>query len=114
MGLTSLIYPERVKRTLARLAVVMLLALPAASRPRQDTVPQDAPAKANIFSGIVTAVSPNSITVNRKGLGPDSVTHTFAMDGNTRVEGKLRVRAKVTVLFAATDEGMLAVRIIVR
>lgn len=102
------------KCTLARLAVVLLLALPAASGPRQDTLPQNAVAKANIFSGIVTAVSQSAVTVNRKGLGPDSVTHTFAIDGNTRVEGKLRVRAKVTVLFAATDEGMLAVRIIVR
>ena len=59
-------------------------------------------------------MSQNSITVNRKGLGPDSVTHTFAIDGTTRIEGKLKPRAKVTVMYAATDDGMLAVRIIVR
>ena len=99
---------------LARLAVVLLLALPAVSGPRQDSPPQDAAAKANIFSGMVTALSPSSVTVNRKGLGPDSVSRLFTIDSNTRVEGKLRVRAKVTVLFATTEDGMLAVRIIVR
>ena len=99
---------------IACLAMVCLIALPAAAWSRQDPVAQDAAKKTSIFSGIVTAVSPTSVTVNRKGLGPDSVTNTFAIDGETRVEGKLRARAKVTVVYAATEDGMLAIRIIVR
>ncbi|HCC57371.1 MAG TPA: hypothetical protein DEQ47_08915 [Solibacterales bacterium] len=99
---------------LARLAVVLLLALPAAGWAYQPPMPQETGARTAIFSGIVTAVSESSVTVNRKGLGLDSVTHTFAIDAKTRIEGKLRPRAKVTVMYAATDDGMLAVRIIVR
>lgn len=97
---------------LARFAVVLLLALHPAWA--HQPPPAEDSAQTAIFSGIVTAVSASSITVNRKGLGPDSVTRTFAIDANTRIEGKLRPRAKVTVMYAATDDGMLAVRIIVR
>ncbi len=100
---------------LARLALVLWMALPAAGFTHQAAAPQqEAARKTAIFSGIVTSVSDTSITVSRKGLGPDSVTNTFAIDGNTRIEGRLRPRAKVTVEYAATDDGMLAVRIIVR
>jgi hypothetical protein len=104
-----------VKRNLlARIAVVFLMALPMPGSPHQSPVPEDAPKKTSNFSGIVIEVSPGSITVNRKGLGPDSVTNTFSIDGNTRVEGRLRPRAKVTVVYTDGEAGKLAVRIIVR
>lgn len=99
---------------LAGLAVVLLLALPAASWTHQPPVAEDTASRTAIFSGIVITVSTTSVTVNRKGLGLDSVTHTFALDANTRIEGKLRPRAKVTVMYSETDDGLLAVRIIVR
>ena len=99
---------------LGRLAVVFLMALPMAGTTHQNPAPEDAAKKTSNFSGIVTLVSPDSITVSRKGLGPDSVTNKFTMDGKTRVEGKLRPHAKVTVVYADTEAGMLAIRIIVR
>jgi hypothetical protein len=99
--------------------VLTFLLLPLVSAPRTG---QDPPAattnsderKADFFSGIVTEVSQSSVTVHRKGLGQDAATHTFSIDGNTRVEGKLKPHAKVTVRFVSGDQGLVAVHIIVR
>lgn len=52
--------------------------------------------------------------MNRKGFGKDSVTRTFVIDRATKVEGRLRVKAKVTVRYAASGDGERAVHIIVR
>ena len=97
---------------------MLLLALPGAEG--GTALVQDPPAaeegstKTDFFSGIVTELSQTSVTVNRKGIGQDSATHTFTIDSKTRVEGKLRVRAKVTVRFVSDEQGLVAVHIIVR
>ena len=81
----------------------------------QGPVPKAAePASHDFFSGAITALNPDSITVIRKGLGKDSVTRTFVVDSATTIEGRLRVKAKVTVRFAPSDNGDRAVHIIVR
>jgi hypothetical protein len=67
------------------------------------------------FSGTVTKLTPDSVTVVRKLPGHDAVTREFMRDEETRVEGKLRERARVTVRYrAAEDGGFAAVYIIVR
>ncbi len=97
------------------IALSLPFAAAANARPGQDPAPAaEAPAQADFFSGIVTEFSANSLTVNRKGIGQDSATHTFVIDTNTRVEGKLKVRAKVTVRFISGEQGLVAVHIIVR
>lgn len=100
-------------------AVLMLSLFPRVGAPLglQDPPPAAAEAdqgKADFFSGIVTELSQSSVTVNRKGLGQDATTHTFAIDGNTRIEGRLKPHAKVTVRFVSGDQGLVAVHIIVR
>ena len=88
-----------------------------ATRPAysQEPVPKTAePVSHNFFSGTITIANPDSITVVRKGLGKDSVTRTFIVDSATTIEGRLRVKAKVTVRFAAGENGDRAVHIIVR
>ena len=97
---------------------MLLLALPRGAG--GTALLQDPPAaedgsnKTDFFSGIVTELNQTSLTVNRKGIGQDSATHTFTIDAKTRVEGKLRVRAKVTVRFVSDEQGLVAVHIIVR
>ncbi|MDQ6679117.1 MAG: hypothetical protein M3Z09_17675 [Acidobacteriota bacterium] len=70
----------------------------------------------DFFSGNVVSVSATVLTVNRKGLGKDtSETRTFTIDGSTKVEGKLKPQAHVTVRFVADENGgARAVHIIVR
>ena len=67
------------------------------------------------FSGTVTDVKPDSLTVVRKLPAKDPVTRTFAIDEKTTVEGRIRENARVTVRYGLQEDGSLkAVHIIVR
>jgi hypothetical protein len=74
------------------------------------------PAPANdIFSGTVTAFLPESVTVVRKVPAHPDEFRQFIIDKDTKVEGKLRVNARVTVRFKADSGGAIrALRVIVR
>ncbi len=85
-----------------------------AAAAQQAPVPRPTPPSSQFFSGTVTAFSSESITVVRRGFGKDSVTRTFVVDKATKIEGRLRVKAKVTVRHAAIENGERAVHIIVR
>jgi hypothetical protein len=79
----------------------------------------NAPAKtapqAEIFSGTITKLTSDSVTVVRKLPGHDAVMRDFVRDGQTKIDGKLRERARVTVRYKAGEEGaFIAVYIIVR
>jgi len=65
------------------------------------------------FSGPVVEVSATKITVSRSILGKPAEKRTFLIKPDTRIEGKLRVRAKVTVGFVTTDEGDDVARLVV-
>jgi hypothetical protein len=65
-------------------------------------------------SGVVAAVSRDRITVRRMVSGKAPENHTFLIVPETRVEGSLRVQARVTVGYRRTERGDVAVRIIVR
>ncbi len=66
------------------------------------------------FSGPIVEVSATKITVSRSILGKPAEKRTFAIKPDTRIEGKLRVRAKVTVGFVKTDDGDVARLVVVR
>jgi hypothetical protein len=66
------------------------------------------------FSGPIVELTPTKITVSRSILGKPAEKHTFWIKPDTRIEGKLKVRAKVTVGFVVTDEGDVARLIVVR
>lgn len=69
----------------------------------------------DIFSGTVTAFVPESLTVVRKVPAHPDEFRQFVIDKDTKVEGKLRVNARVTVRFKADAGGAVhALRIIVR
>jgi hypothetical protein len=69
----------------------------------------------DIFSGTVTVFLPDSLTVVRKVPARPDEFRQFAIDKDTKVEGKLRVNARVTVRFKADSGGAVhALRVIVR
>lgn len=69
----------------------------------------------DIFSGTVTAFLAGSLTVVRKVPARADEFRQFIIDKDTKVEGKLRVNARVTVRFKADSEGAVhALRVIVR
>ncbi len=76
---------------------------------------QDAPASAEaaFFSGIVEELPDGRVTVSRTALGK-SENRSFLIKPTTKIEGKLKTKARVTVRFHASDEGDVAVQIIVR
>lgn len=70
--------------------------------------------KDQFFAGYVTEISDTHITVSRTVLGKQSSVRTFQITPETRIEGKPKVKARVTVQFVAEEEGDRAVHIIVR
>ncbi len=86
---------------------------PAPTTPSgQSSQPQP---KSQYFSGYIAEFSSGSLTVTKKGSpSHDGERHVFLMDAQTKVEGKLRANARVTVRFESAPNGDRAVRIIVR
>jgi hypothetical protein len=66
------------------------------------------------FSGVITALTDTQITVSKNVLGKSSDVRVFLIAKETRVEGKLHLKARVTVRYTHADDGDHAVHIIVR
>ncbi len=79
-----------------------------------ETPPQAQEQKDQFFSGFITNLSDAQITVSRTVLGDKSSTRTFAITPETRIDGKPKVKSRVTVQFVPTEAGDRAVHIIVR
>ena len=62
----------------------------------------------------MTAFTGDQITVFKTVLGKNSENRTFLITPDTRIEGKLRLKARVTVRFARSEDSDRAVHIIVR
>jgi hypothetical protein len=71
------------------------------------------PTYTDTFAGPVVELSAAKITVSRTTLGKTE-KRTFQITKETRIEGKLKVKAKVTVGFITTDDGDIARLIVVR
>ena len=66
------------------------------------------------FSGPIVEVSSEKIVVSRSILGQSPENRTFVVKADTKIEGKLRVKAKVTVGFVTTEGVDIAKLIVVR
>jgi hypothetical protein len=66
------------------------------------------------FSGTVVAYAGEILTVARTVLGKNSSSRRFIVTTATQIEGKLRVKARVTVQYITKDEVDQALHIIVR
>lgn len=93
----------------------LLLLAPISSIPirAQDATPGEQP-QSEFFSGVVTELAADKITVLKTVLGKNSDTRTFLITPGTHIEGKLRVKARVTVRYAHEEDRNRALRIIVR
>jgi len=83
---------------------------------RAQTPPaEQAPdAQTEKFSGTVVELTADNLTVVRSTAGAKTERRTFQILPETRVEGKLRVKVRVTVGFVKTDSGDVARLIVVR
>ncbi len=99
--------------------MVLALAVHLPAMPAQDTgAPKPEPSKAepqyeDTFSGPIVEFSSEKITVSRTILGKPE-QHSFWIKSDTKIEGKLKVKAKVTVGFVSSDNGDIARLIVVR
>ena len=93
--------------------VCLYLAFAGEVVPAQDPPP---PTEQNyeFVSGTITDLPPGRIVVNRAVIGKPAEDRTFLITGETKIEGTLRPKARVTVGFKPSEEGDVAVRIIVR
>ena len=102
-------------------AIAFLSFLPAFALMAQQTAPGSAkPATkavpaTDIFSGSVTAFTPESLTVVRKVPAHPDEFRQFILDKDTKTEGRLRANARVSVQFRRESEGTFhALRVVVR
>jgi hypothetical protein len=101
-----------VRSVLRRRLLASLVCLPAAAILAQE--PSKAPPADQFFSGAIVEITADRITVSRNVLGKDSSTRTFLITQATRIEGKPRAKARVTVRFVSGEDGDRAIHIIVR
>jgi hypothetical protein len=97
---------------------LLAIGLPAISGQQQGSGPQPAHKSApanDKFSGTIRDLTADSVTVVQIVPARDAVVRKFSLDSQTKVEGRLRLNARVTVQYASGEEGQLrAVHIIVR
>jgi len=85
------------------------------SQPQQaQQQPPQPPQESETFAGTVVELTATRVTVSRSILGGAAERRSFLLKPDTRVEGKLRVKARVTVGFVNTEEGDVARLIVVR
>src|SRR5262249_46573147 len=88
-------------------------ARPLAAQQNQEPPAPEQPAD-QYFSGTVVAYVGERLTVARTVLGKTSSSRQFTISKETQIEGKLKVKVRVTVQYITKDEVDHAVHIIVR
>jgi len=118
-----LVYDARVRLRLAILLIVAGALFAIGGRAQEDATlekpghpdnSKSEPKYDQTFSGPIVEVTATQITVSRSILGKPAEKRTFWIKSDTRIEGKLRVRVKVTVGYVTTDDGDVARLVVVR
>lgn len=86
---------------------MLLLACAPVTRAQEEPPGKTQPTYDDTFAGPITELSSTKVTVSRNVLGKTE-KRTFLIKTDTRIEGKLKVKEKVTVGFVTTDEGDIA------
>lgn len=92
---------------------VLLAFCLAASPLRAQETPQTE-SEETYFSGTIVQYERSKVTVSRTVLGKASSLRTFLLTPRTRIEGRLRLKARVTVQYVSSPDGDQATHIIVR
>ncbi len=102
-------------RSICVLALITSGLVPGQQEERQAS-PQAVPEETvyEFFSGTIQQLPEGKLIVARAVLGKPAESRSFLITTDTKVEGKLKVKARVTVGFKSSDDGDVAVRIIVR
>ena len=99
------------------IAWVLCLGLAAQVQPAASQSASDEPTTEKttdaFFAGTVVETTTEKITVTRTVLGK-AENHSFAVNADTKVEGKLRTKIRVTVRYIPGEDGDTATMIIVR
>ena len=93
---------------------LFLLAGDVSALKQDATKPPEDEVKLEFFSGTVTDFNNHQVTVLREVLDRDPETRTFVLKADTKIEGVLKGKARVTVGYVVEAEALIAVRIIVR
>jgi hypothetical protein len=114
-----LVYDSSVRLGLATLLILAgaLLATRLGAQERELSKPDSQkhePKYDDTFSGSILELTTAKITVSRSILGKQPEKRTFLITADTRIEGKMRVKLKVTIGFVVSDDGDLARLIVVR
>jgi hypothetical protein len=113
--LQGLDYHSIVWRKLIKTGLIfMTMAVPQEPPVDKAPAPSAEPHYDDTFSGPIIELSAERITVSRSVLGKPAEKKSFWIKPDTRIEGKLHVKVKVTVGFVTTDEGDIARLIVVR
>ena len=84
------------------------------ARPQDPTEKKiEEPKPDTFFAGVIVEFSPEKITVSRVNLGKTE-KRVFRVTPETKCEGKLAKKVRVTVKYVASDDGETAELIIVR
>jgi len=70
--------------------------------------PKTEPKYDDTFSGSIIELTTSKITVSRSILGKPAEKRVFLINSDTRIEGKLHVKLKVTIGFVTSDDGDVA------
>jgi len=114
-----LVYDSSVRLKVA-IVLVLVLTVSAGSIVAQerDAAKPDSskvePKYDDTFAGSVIELSSNKVTVSRSILGKPPEKRVFMITADTRIEGKLKLKLKVTVGYVASDDGDIARLIVVR
>jgi Ni,Fe-hydrogenase III large subunit len=84
------------------------------AEPRPEPSAEEQPDGYEFFSGQIAAVSREKLTVVRTVSNGGPEQRTFRLTAETRIEGKLKVRSRVTVGYQTSEAGDVATRVIVR
>jgi hypothetical protein len=114
-----LVYDSSVRGLLTLVVLTAGLAAPLASAQasaawQKAKTPKSEPNYTDTFSGTIIELSSEKLAVSRSILGKPAETQTFSIKPDTRVEGKLRLKARVTIGFVNDDDGHVARLIVVR
>jgi hypothetical protein len=114
-----LVYDSSVRLGLATLLILAgaLLAILVGAQERELSKPDSQkhePKYDDTFSGSILELTTSKITVSRSILGKQPEKRTFLITADTRIEGKMRVKLKVTIGFVVSDDGDVARLIVVR
>ena len=88
--------------------------LAAAAQEEHPQQQKPARTQETFFSGNVVSFDAEQVTVTRRTLTLSWVTKTFLLSADTKIEGTLKAKARVTVKFVKTEDGDKAVHVLVR